>query len=48
MVVQAYIDNSGANTTSSVFVLGGFIAPVDSWLTFSTDWKGALDTPPKA
>jgi hypothetical protein len=47
MVVRAYIDDSGANTTSSVFVLGGFIAPVDNWLAFSTDWKAALDTPPK-
>jgi hypothetical protein len=47
MVAQGYIDDSGANTTSSVFVLGGFIAPVDNWLAFSTDWKAALDAPPR-
>ena len=46
MVTQAYIDDSGNSSSSPIFVLGGFIAPIDKWQSFSTEWQAALDAPP--
>ncbi len=41
MVLQAYIDES-FDKDESVFVLGGYIAPVDTWAAFARDWEEIL------
>jgi hypothetical protein len=46
MVLQAYIDDSGNEPTSPVFVLAGFVASAGRWATFSNEWQSALDEPP--
>lgn len=47
MMLTTYIDDSDMGGTSPVAVLGGFIAPADSWAAFSDDWKRkVLDVPP--
>src|SRR6266851_757494 len=47
MPFQAYIDDSGSEPQSPVFVLGGFIAPHEKWASFSEEWQAALDQDPK-
>ena len=39
MPLQAFIDDSGNEPTAKVFVLGGYIAPADSWNSFSFQWE---------
>lgn len=45
VALQYYIDDSGKNDPP-VFVLGGFVAPVENWLAFSREWQSALDDTP--
>lgn len=40
MVLQAYMDES--MDTSGMFVLGGYIAPAESWAAFSREWQELL------
>lgn len=42
VVLQIYIDDSGSNHQSEVFVLGGFAASKERWDDFSRDWSIAL------
>jgi hypothetical protein len=44
---QMAVDDSGSEPQSPIFVLAGFIAPAAKWANFSTEWKQALDLPPK-
>jgi hypothetical protein len=46
MVLQAYIDDSGNEPQSPVFVLAGFVASHESWAAFSDEWQSALSEPP--
>lgn len=46
LMPKAFIDDSGRANHSSVFVLAGFAAPVDTWIPFSEDWQRALDVNP--
>ena len=46
MMLTTYIDDSDMSGESPVAVLGGFIAPADSWASFADDWKrDVLDVP---
>jgi len=45
-VLRGYIDDSGNWEHSPVMVLGGWIAPVTTWLSFRPDWQAMLDLPP--
>src|SRR5262249_15096068 len=45
-VLRGYIDDSGNWEHSPVMVLGGWIAPVTTWLSFRPDWQAMLDMPP--
>ena len=47
MPFHAYIDDSGNEPQSPVYVLAGFIASVEQWAAFSTDWQAALDEAPR-
>jgi hypothetical protein len=47
MVLQAYIDDSGSEPQSPVFVLAGFVASATQWAAFSNDWQDVLDQEPK-
>lgn len=44
-LVQYYMDESGDVDTPS-FVMGGYCAPVDTWMRFSDEWQAALDRAP--
>jgi hypothetical protein len=46
MVLQCVVDDSGSSSRSKWFVLGGFVAPAESWAKFADEWKAALDKPP--
>jgi hypothetical protein len=46
MVFQAFIDDSGSEPQSPIFVLGGFIASHDQWAKFADEWDAALKEPP--
>src|ERR1700730_1812044 len=47
MVFQVFIDDSGSEPQSPIFVLAGFIASHEKWATFSVDWQAELDKSPK-
>ena len=49
MVLRAYIDESEhqASEGPPVFVMGGFIAPAESWAKFSDEWQEVLDMRPR-
>jgi hypothetical protein len=42
IVLQAFIDDSGSEPGSPVFVLAGYIAPTSAWATFANDWDAEL------
>src|SRR5262249_23140980 len=42
-VLRGYIDDSGNWEHSPVMVLGGWIAPVTTWLSFRPDWQAMLE-----
>lgn len=46
MVLQSFADDSGSNPNDHTFVLGGFVASVDSWERFSDEWQVALSNAP--
>ncbi|ULO23883.1 DUF3800 domain-containing protein [Methylocystis sp. SB2] len=43
MMLQAYIDDSGNDAVSPVFVLAGYLASIDEWANFTSEWKSVLD-----
>ncbi|WP_213739653.1 DUF3800 domain-containing protein [Bradyrhizobium sp. dw_411] len=43
MMLQAFIDDSGNDGRSPVFVLAGFIASADQWKVFSDEWDNILN-----
>jgi hypothetical protein len=47
MALQAFVDDSGNEPQSHIFVLAGFVADSSQWAAFSTDWQVALDEAPK-
>jgi hypothetical protein len=47
MVWQAFIDDSGSEPQSPIFVLGGLVADHTAWARFSDAWQAALDLTPK-
>lgn len=47
MVLQAAVDDSGSEPQAHFFVLGGFIAPSNSWCDFADAWETALHAPPR-
>ena len=46
MPLYAYVDDSGSDPQSPVYVLGGLVLPEDTWEYFSGDWKGVLHRHP--
>lgn len=46
LVLQGYFDDSGSDEGSPIFVLAGFIAPVDVWADFTTAWRATLNKSP--
>lgn len=42
MILQAFADDSGSDTRSSVFALGGLVAPLKKWEGFPDEWAAAL------
>jgi hypothetical protein len=40
---QANIDDSGNHAAAHAFILAGFLAKVEQWERFSTEWRDALD-----
>lgn len=46
LVLRGYIDDSGNREHSPVLVLGGWIAPVTTWLEFVPDWQAMLAMSP--
>lgn len=42
-MLKAFIDDSGNDGKSPVFVLAGFVASAEAWETFSSDWGSALN-----
>jgi hypothetical protein len=47
MTFQAYIDDSGSEPQSQVFVLAGFISTHEKWAALSDEWQEALGLSPK-
>ena len=47
MVLQCVVDDSGSDSNSPRFVLGGFLAPVANWLAFTNEWRAELDKAPR-
>jgi hypothetical protein len=46
MVLQGYIDDSGSEPQSKVFLLGGFVSTAARWAKFSDEWHSALREEP--
>jgi hypothetical protein len=45
-MLQAFIDDS-QTTNPPIFVLAGYLAPIDRWSAFTTRWQAILDMPPR-
>jgi hypothetical protein len=43
---QAFIDDSGSEPQSPIFILAGFVTSADRWAAFSKEWQAALDEKP--
>jgi len=43
MMLQGFIDDSGNDGKSPVFVLAGFLSSVEKWEVFSDDWDAVLN-----
>ena len=43
MVFQAYVDDSGSEPQSQIFVFSGFVASHDEWARCSDEWQVELD-----
>jgi hypothetical protein len=41
-MLQAYIDDSGNDGKSPVFVLAGYVSTTEKWETFSDEWDAVL------
>jgi hypothetical protein len=48
MKLQAFIDDSGSEPQSPVFLLAGHIAPMENWKRFSNEWQACLAKAPGA
>jgi hypothetical protein len=46
MCLTAYVDDSGSEPESPVYVLGGLVLPADWWRTLSNEWSGVLGASP--
>jgi len=44
--ITAYIDDSGSEPSSKIFVLGGVALPAGWWARLSEEWRGILDASP--
>jgi hypothetical protein len=44
---RAYLDDSGRYEHSPVLVLGGWIAPISTWVKFVPEWDAMLTMPPR-
>lgn len=42
VVLQAFIDDSGSEPNSPVFVLAGYIATTEAWARFADDWAAEM------
>jgi len=48
MILQAYVDDSGSDTHSRIYALGGLVAPFKQWEKFPDKWTDARRSkPPK-
>jgi Protein of unknown function (DUF3800) len=47
MTLTAYMDDSGSDKTSPVYVLGGVVLPTEWWVSLSEEWSGVLGAPPR-
>lgn len=47
MCLTAYVDDSGSDRGSPIYVLGGVVLPADWWERVSKEWKWVLDAPPR-
>jgi len=45
-VLASYFDDSGSEGLGPVFVLSGYVAPLDKWRQFSREWSAALSEKP--
>ena len=45
-MLQAFVDDTGSDPHSRMFILAGFVATVPQWQTFRNEWQRVLDTPP--
>jgi hypothetical protein len=46
VMLQAFVDDSGSDPASRMFILAGFAATVPQWEHFSDEWQRVLDTEP--
>ena len=47
LMLKAYLDDSGNDGESPVFVVAGFVASAEKWAKFSDEWQQALDMKPR-
>lgn len=45
-MLASYFDDSGSEGLGPVFILGGYVAPVEKWKQFSREWSAALSEEP--
>jgi Protein of unknown function (DUF3800) len=43
---QAFIDDSGSEPQSPIFIMAGFVTSAKRWASFSEEWQAALDETP--
>jgi hypothetical protein len=47
MMLQAFVDDSGSDPQSFVYVLAGFVASPAQWAAFTDEWEKALNQSPR-
>jgi Protein of unknown function (DUF3800) len=46
MALTAYVDDSGSDPSSPVYVLGGVVLPAEWWTSLTEEWRGVLEASP--
>ncbi|MFP5447393.1 MAG: DUF3800 domain-containing protein [Alphaproteobacteria bacterium] len=45
VILRGHFDDSGSNANEPMYVLAGFLAPLEAWAEFSDAWRIELDRP---
>lgn len=45
-MLKAYFDDSGTHNEAAFYVMAGYVAPIEVWLSFEKQWRAVLAAEP--